>query len=200
MNRSRLILAGVGLFVVLMIILAGVGIWRLRNIPSSANQKTLILKLSYCSSEDIKPCIVSFSQDGNSNMSVNVLVPSFSFPNFYLIINREAEEHRYECEKVKDVPNNFTCIGREMFPGEPLQFILVATRDNTVLAEGSFVILGLMLATPESETTDVAGAIETAEPTESATPFLLEILTPVPTPTDPLYPNPSYPNPSYPNP
>ena len=200
MNRSRLILAGVGLFVVLVIILAGVGIWRLRNAPSSANQKTLILKLGYCSSEDIKPCIVSFSQDGNGNMLVNVLVPSSSFPNFYLIINREVEEHHYECEKVKGVPNNFTCIGREMFPGEPLQFILVSTKDNTVLAEGSFAILGLMLATPEAETTGLAANLETAQPTESSTPFLLEILTPVPTPTDSFYPNPSYPNPSYPNP
>ena len=199
MTRNRLIIAGVGIFVILLMILAGVGIWRLSNAPSSANQKTLVLKLGYCSSENIKPCIVSFGQDGNGNMLVSVLVPSSNFPNFYLVINRGDEENRYECEKVKGVPNSFNCIGHAMFPGETLQFILISMRDNTVLAEGSFAIIGLLLATPEVETTEVAGTIGTAQPTEFPTPFLLGIPTPISTVTEPSYPNPSYPNPSYPN-
>ena len=201
MTQNRVvIISGISIVILLLLFVgAGVVIARLRNTPPSANQKELILKLDYCNPDNIKPCIVSFSQDGNGTMSVNVLVPSRSFPNFYLVINRGGEEHRYECEKVKDLPNSLTCIGREMFPGEIMQFTLIASQNETVLAEGNFAIIGLMLATPEAATTELAGAIGTEQPTEFPTPFLLDIPTPIPTVTEPAYPNPSYPNPSYPN-
>jgi len=200
-TRNRLILAGAGLFVVLFIILLGIGIWHRANPPLTANQKTLISKLGYCSSDNRNPCVVSFTQDGTGNMLVNLLVPSASFPNFYLVISRENAEIKYECEKIKGFPNSVSCKGPEMFPGEILQFTLISTRNNTVLAEGSFAIIGLLLATPDVETTEMAETIETSQPTESLTPFLLELPTPIPRATEPSYPNPSYPNPSaYPNP
>ena len=194
MTKNRVITFSMIGIVFLLLIFVGVsaGLTRLRSQPPRANHKALITKLDYCSAEDKNPCIVSFSQDDTGDMLVNLFIPSPSFPKFYLVVSRENKEIRYQCKKVKDYPNSALCKGPAMLPGETLQFTLIATRDSTVLAEGSFAIIGLMLATPESATTEVAGTIETI-PAESLTPSLLEILTPLP--TIPSYPNPSYPNP-----
>ena len=131
-------------------------------------------------------------------MLVNILVPASNFPDFYLTISTEAEEFRYDCEKVEDVPTQVGCIGKEMFPGALLHFTLVSVEDQRVLAEGQFAIIGLLLST------QVAGAFEPKIPTESltefSTPVFPEVLTPgvttpTPTATPPSYPNPSYPKP-----
>ena len=130
-------------------------------------------------------------------MLVNILVPASAFPSFYLTISREGEEYRYKCEKAEDLPLNVYCTGQELFPGELLQFTLRANKDERVLAEGQFAIIGLLLSTPLAE------VIEQTDLTESPTPFLLEVLTPslpTQTPTPSVTPSPSYPNPSYPTP
>jgi hypothetical protein len=171
----------------------------MQDLPQ-ASQKTLIAKLGYCGAEDIRPCIVSFGRDGAGGMLVDILIPSSAFPDFHLIINREGERYQYECANLEDIPTQVQCIGREMFPGELLEFTLVSVKDERVLAEGQFSIIGLMLSTP------FAAAFEsTPSPTEFSTPLAFAGFTPVvrtPTPTATLssYPNPSYPNPSYPNP
>lgn len=133
-------------------------------------------------------------------MLVDILIPSPSFPDFYLIISRGAERFQYECDTLEDLRTQVQCIGREMFPGESLQFTLISVEEERVLADGQFTIIGLLLSTT------VSGAFEsTPSPTEFSTPVLLEAFTPVvatpgPTATLSSYPNPSYPNPSYPNP
>lgn len=201
MNRNRLIAGIVAAIVILLVLIAaGIRLWRSTREAPRAGQKTLVMKLGYCGADDTRPCIVSFSQDGAGNMLVDILIPSSAFPAFYLIINREGERYQYECENVEDIPTQVQCIGREMFPGELLQFTLVSIEEERVLAEGQFTIIGLLLST------SVAGASEsTPSPTEFSTAVFLEGFTPVvatPTPSaTPLsYPNPSsYPNSSYPN-
>jgi hypothetical protein len=197
LNRNRLI---AGIILVVLIVLVTVGVWLLRSTshPPHAGQRILILKLGYCGSEDTRPCIDSFSQDGEGKMLVNILVPSSAFPDFYLTIRREGEEYRYECEKAEDFPTDVYCTGQEIFPGELLQFTLISNEDERVLAEGQFAIIGLLLSTPIAEAFEPAPP--TAPPTEFPTPITLEVLTPMPTSTLSSYPNPSYPNPSYPSP
>ena len=158
------------------------------------------MKLSYCGVEDIRPCIVTFSQDGHGNMLVDILIPSSAFPDFYLTISREGQSYLYECEESEDSATQIQCVGAELFPGELLQFSLVAMKDERVLAQGQFAIIGLLLST------QFAGAFEpapTEPPSGSPTP-VFPGLTPVittPTATLPSSPNPtSYPNPSYRNP
>lgn len=185
---------------VVLIVLVTVGVRLLysKSHPPREGHKMLITKLGYCGPEDTRPCIVSFSQDGEGNMLVNILVPSSNFPDFYLKINREGEEYRYECEKVEDLPTNVYCTGQEIFPGELLQFTLVSNENELVLAEGQFAIIGLLLSTPIAESAALTSPTEA--PTEFPTPIFLEVLTPMPTSTLSSYPNPSYPNPSYPSP
>jgi hypothetical protein len=201
LNRKHLIAGSVAaILLLLVLIVAGVKLWQSMQEPPHAGQKIFVAQLGYCGAEDTGPCIVSFSQDGAGNMLVDILIPSASFPDFYLIISLEGERYQYECENVEDIPTRVHCIGREMFPGELLQFTLFSVEEERVIAEGQFTLIGLLLST------SVAGASEsTPSPNGFSTPVFLEGFTPVvrtPTPTATLssYPNPSYPNSSYPNP
>lgn len=195
MNRKRLIAGLTSLAVLALLVIAGVGflLSRLKTEPR-AQQKALVSELGYCSSNDLKPCIVSFSVDADGGMLVNMLIPAASYPYFYLTISNASTTNRYDCQQVEDFPTNIYCTGAEMYPGAVLQFNLVALKDDAVLAEGNFAIIGLLLSNPPEEATEAPVATE--PPTESPTPFLLEIFTPLP---NDVTATPSYPNPtSYP--
>jgi len=191
------------LITAVFITLCGFGIqWWRKNHQPQAHQRQLISSLAYCDSNDAKPCIVSFSVDADGNMLVSLLIPDSSYPDFYLTISTDNGLNKYKCQRVKNFPTNVTCTGTEMYPGTALKFTLISIKDDIVLAEGTFAIIGLLLPNPDAETTATLT-------TESPTPILLEILTPlaiqpfsrIPTPTEltPSYPNPtSYPNSSYP--
>jgi len=173
-------------------------------------RKWQTVQLSYCDSNNIKPCVVSFNRTDHG-MLVNLIIPS-DYPDFYLVINKGDQRLQYECQKVKDLPTSAYCEGKELPPGEHHRFTLASLPENYALAEGGFTIIGLMLATPEAETTPTPTLTLTQEPTETAfifetvTPFnsptalSLEILTPLPTTPTPTATQASYPNPSYPNP
>ena len=195
MNRKKMIV-GIAVAVVLVVlVIAGGGylLSRLKNQPQ-AQQRVLIAELVYCNSHDLRPCIVSFSVDGDGNMLVNLLIPASTYPDFYLTISNGVVENRYECQQMEDFPTNVYCTGVEMPPGEPLQFNIIALEDETILAEGNFAIIGLLLPNPAEEATT------TALVTESPTPFLLDFPTPSPTLRVTATRTPSYPNPtSYPN-
>jgi len=195
LNRNRLI-TGIAVALAILIVLGAVGAawWRSKDQSRLAGHKLIITKLGYCGSGETRPCIDSFSQDGEGGMRVDILVPDSGFPNFYLTIYRETEGYLYECEDVEDLPNNVRCIGREMPPGELMQFTLIAEGDKQVLAEGQFAIIGLLLSTPVAAVTEEP-ATATEPPTELSTPIFPGEATPVPSPTLPSYPNPGYPNP-----
>jgi len=191
---------GVGLA---LFVLFGLGILPLKR-GSQISHRLPVLDLGYCGSTDAKPCIVSFSLDAQGRMLVNILTPNASFPKFYLKITHNKGESLYECSKVKGSSTSVSCVGEGMQPGEVLQFSLVSAHDDTLLATGSFSIVGLALATPEiniSSPTPGEEATSSGEPTASPTagPGPIE-RTPTPIRPDPSpsYPNPSYPNPSYP--
>jgi len=121
-------------------------------------------------------------------MLVNLITPASSYPDFYLTIRADDLVNRYDCQKADDSPTNVYCTGREIYPGKAVGFAIVSLEDDSVLAEGSFAIIGLLLETPGGEVT------ATPEQTESPTPSLLEIRTPTPLRTPSR--TPSYPNPS----
>ncbi|HEU0291972.1 MAG TPA: hypothetical protein VFR47_04515, partial [Anaerolineales bacterium] len=64
MNRNRLILGIVTLLLVVLVIAGGWWLVRSINHPRLTGQKILVVNLGYCSPEEIRPCITSFSQDG----------------------------------------------------------------------------------------------------------------------------------------
>jgi hypothetical protein len=207
-NRKRLIV-GISILVVIvcLVIVAGIGLLlaRLKKQPQVLRPRQPISELTYCNVDVLKPCVESFSVDADGNMLVNLLMPSSTYPDFYLTIDNASTPNRYECRHVTDFPTNVYCTGAEMYPGAALQFTIFALNDDRVLAEGNFAIIGLLLPSPEAEVSATPSFIppfaDTALPLESPTPFLLEILTPLPTATATAsYPNPSTPTSSYPNP
>ena len=198
-NRNHLIAGLAALALLCILNMVGLGNLLLRelNKPSPASKRVLVTELTYCNANDIKPCVVAFRLDEENHMVVRILTPGASYPDFYLKINNAYEENQYQCRPAEAAPFNVECIGREMYPGESLHFVLISSSDESVLAEGNFAIIGLLLATPGVDATETSEP--TSEPTDAPTPFLLTTPTPTPTGHIPLTITPSYPNPpSYP--
>lgn len=203
MNRKQWIIAGI---IVTVLIVIGVMFMQSGSTGEVAEtiQGTPAADLVYCSEEQVRPCVVSFSIDADENMLVNILLPDLSFPSFYLKIRRGGSETDYKCQRVGTALNNAYCIGEKMPPGEILHLMLISTKDEALLAEGDLSIIALALptlavvsptsetATPDLTTTPLAGT-STMTPTQPQSPFPSK-----PTPTQSAYPNPSYPKPSYP--
>lgn len=194
MNRKQWIVAGI----ILVLIVSGIMfLQRSSDGPKEAVQNQPVASLGYCSEEDNRPCVVSFSVDARDNMLINILLPDLSFPNFRLTIVHGGGETRYACQRIGSAVNNAYCAGPKLPPGEILTLKMISTRDESLLAQGdlsiiglAFPTLGIALATPQE-----APTMSIESPTPTALPL---IVLPTQTETQPSYPNPSYPNPSYP--
>ena len=192
-NRNRLItgVAIIAFLGILVVSVTGLLLLERKNNQPQINQRSPLASLAYCSSKGDRPCILSFGLDADENMLINILTPSPSFPDFYLKIRRKNGDSIYQCEKVKRFPTSVYCLGEKMPPGSLLQFMIISSEGDTVLAEGSLAIIGLALPMP-----GIAFSVPTGEATASPTQGSL-LKTPTPTTGTP---SPSYPNPSYPNP
>lgn len=203
MNRKQWIVAGILITIVLV---AGVLSLQIKSPeePVNIGQGTPASSLVYCSEEDIKPCVVSFSVDVDGNMLVNILLPEISFPNFRLRIIRGEDEFDYKCQRVSTALTNAFCVGEKLPPGELLHLLLFSTKDETLLAEGDLSIIGLALPTLAvvSPTSEIAPTEPTSIPLpDGSTPTPTQFQEPIPTEPAPAIPTPtrsSYPNPSYP--
>ena len=151
MNRNRLIVGLFTLAVFLTLAIFGSIIllrqWNSRQ--AEVSQREPLQSLGYCSSNPVRPCILSFRLNSRGRMVINVLIDRSAPRNFYLKIRQDRAESIYRCRKVADSSTNFSCRGERMPIGEPLQFLMLSTKKNTLLAEGSFSIIGLAIATPE---------------------------------------------------
>jgi hypothetical protein len=190
-NRKHLIL-GISIGILLLMI-SGVALWRDRqNKQAQVDERNPLQRLAYCSSDQVTPCIVSFSLDADGAMLVSFLTSGAFYPDFYLKIQRGEDQHIYNCQKINKFATSVYCTGAAMPPGEILQFSIFSLREDVLLAEGKFPIIGLALGTPVVLPTPTLGTPSTPSPTEE---FPLETITPVQgiptlTPTPPT----SYPN------
>ena len=149
-HRKRLIV-GTALLVAFMILcLSGSAVaWNeWKNRRGYVGYHEPLPGFAYCSSRQIKPCIVSISLNSSGGMVIDILVNN-SLPDFYLKIRDEADEHFYDCQKTSWYSIHVSCTGEAMPVGKTLSFSLVSTRGSVTLAEGSFPIIGMALATPE---------------------------------------------------
>jgi len=188
-NRKQWIIVGVIIIALIMGML-----FLLNNRPDSTAPMFdgPVSNLAYCTDEQVKPCVVSFGIDADGNMLVNLLLPDLFYPDFYLKITRDELDISYECQRIAASLNNAYCIGENLPPGEVLHLMLISTKDEVLLAEGSLSIIGLAFPTLEI-------VISTAVPTMSPGPtptdffdFVLPTQTPVQFPTQVSTP-PSYP-------
>lgn len=153
--------------------------------------------LTYCGAEQGVLCIISFSQQVDGAMQIDIQTPYAFYPEFIVTINHNGQESAYACERVEATSTAVTCTGASQVPGEVMEFKVFSKNWGTLLAEGSFAIIGIALLTPEVEFTATLEGLTTVTPTETLTvvPTLASRFN---TLTPPSYPNPSYPNPSYP--
>lgn len=152
--------------------------------------------LEYCGADLDQLCIVSFSQNVDGSLQVNFQIPSFFYPDFFLTIDHNGQESRYECKRGDDAFTTVICTGATQVPGQMLVFKAYSKESGILLAEGQFAIIGIALITPEGAITATAEGTETPTETVTGTATLPLFETPPPTetPTSESYPNPtSYP-------
>ena len=198
MNQNRLI-AGIAIFVLLILIIVGLILLReeLQSRQPQVNQREPLQGLGYCDSNQVTPCIVSFSRDADGKMLVNILTEGPLFPDFYLKIKHSQGESIYPCQKVRSFSTSVYCTGKALPLGEVFEFFILSIDDNSVLAQGNFSIIGMALSTVQ-----VFASPPNGTPFGSATLSLTEgfsTTTPTPgrgTPTRTPTRTPSYPNPS----
>jgi len=183
-NRKEWIIAGI-----IVTALFAVGIYFLlhkqTDNPEVAVSTLPVSTLTYCTDEQVKPCVVSFGIDEDNNMLVNILLPGLSFPDFYLNIIRGEITIPYECQRIVAAPNSANCIGENLPPGELLHLMLLSTENDSLLADGNLSIIGLAFPT-----------VGFAPPTETVTPTVIpptatesiSTATSTRAPTQPSYP------------
>lgn len=202
MNRNRLIV-GIAILAILGIMsVIGLGLllskWTTGG--SQLSQRTPVLELTNCSPKNIPPCVVSFGIDSDGNTLVNLLVPDSFPPDFYLRVIRNTSETRYECQMVENFPTHFYCVGEKIPPGGVLLFILIASKDDALLAKGDISVLGLAFPTIGISSANLSpvSTQNSGQNLSSKTPAPTQPIPKLPSPTKPSYPNPtsSYPNPS----
>jgi hypothetical protein len=119
--------------------------WNSRQ-PETGRREPLP-SLSYCSSSQLRPCVLSFSLDTRENMVINILTDHRA-TNVYLKVKQGERENIYKCQTVEGFSSNLACSGEELPPGEAFSFLVVSAKDDIPFAEGTFPIIGLAVATP----------------------------------------------------
>lgn len=125
----------------------------LKNRQGQLGHRAPLPPISYCSPDDARPCIVSFTLDRDGKMSINIQTESTSSTDFDVQIKHGEAEKLYTCRRTGAFSTSVVCIGDAMPAGEALQFLVLSRKDHSLLAEGTFPIIGLALATPEAATT-----------------------------------------------
>jgi hypothetical protein len=186
-TRNRFLLSSISVVLVLLIV-SGLVLWRERQRNQArVDQRFPVQGLKYCSSSPVTPCVVSFSQDADGNMLVSFLTDGAFYPDFYLKIKAGEEEHIYVCEKVNTFATSVYCTGKAMPVGVVLQFFIISLKEDVLLAQGNFPIIGIALAAPGI----FAPPTPTTGPTAvftSVTPEIPETPESTPSPSYPSYP------------
>lgn len=196
MNRKRLIL-GISLSVLFILIISGFLVFKGRQSgQAQVDRRVPLQRLSYCSSDQVTPCVVSFSLDSKGNMIISLLTTGAFYPDFYLKIKQGEETHIYNCQKVNKFATSVYCTGAVLALGEVFQFSIFSLNEDVLLAEGNFPIIGMAIGTPIVFSSPALGTSSTPSPTEEfviETPTLVQG-TPTATPRSTPIPPTSYPN------
>ena len=149
MTRNQLIRWMTIAAVLVLLIVSGLFLFRdWKNSQARVDQRFPLQALGYCTSNPVKPCVVSFSLDAEGNMLVNFLTDGAFYPDFYLKIKTDEEEHLYVCEKVSKFATSVYCTGTMLPLGQIFQFLILSLNEDVPLAQGNFPIIGMALVTP----------------------------------------------------
>jgi hypothetical protein len=148
-TRRRLILGSSIVVILILLTISGLVFFReWRGSQASVDQRFPLQELKYCSPSPVTPCVVSFSQDSDGNMLVNLLTEGAFYPDFYLKITAGETDHIYVCQKANTFATSVYCTGKALPAGEVLHFFVISLNEDIVLAQGNFPIIGIALAGP----------------------------------------------------
>jgi hypothetical protein len=180
MTRNRYI-PGISIAVLVLLTLSGLALFReWKSRQSRVDQRFPLQGIGYCSSNPVRPCVVSFSQDSDGNMLVNFLTDGAFYPDFYLTIRTGETDHIYVCKKVNKFATSVYCTGKTLPVGEVLQFRIFSVNEEVLLAQGNFPIIGMALATPN--------VFVPPTPTITVSPTDVFVPETTPSPSYPSYP------------
>jgi hypothetical protein len=149
-DRKRLIAGAVLLVILTILCISGSSLllneWRGKR--GQVGHRVPLAGLGYCSSQQVRPCILSFNLNPGGGMLINVLVRG-STPDFYVRVKHDGGEDMYACRHAGLYSTRVLCTGKTMPVGKTMSFRLVSIEEDTTLAEGSFPIIGMALATPQ---------------------------------------------------
>ena len=157
MNRNRLLVGSSIVMIFIVLAISGSILlreWK-KGQPEIGHREPLP-RLGYCAPGQVRPCVLSFSLNPDGKMVINIRSDDPSSLDYYIKIRHGEEEIIYGCLRAGGFSSSVSCIGNIMPVGEVLQFLVLSKRDNSLLAEGQFPIIGLALATPEPATTPTA--------------------------------------------
>jgi hypothetical protein len=150
MNRTRVI---AGLIVLVLLVsltpyAANVLIRKWGAQPPQVGQRSPAPGLSYCAPEEARPCVISFQVGAPGDMIIQLLADPSS-PDFDVVIRADQQEKHYTCQPSEQSIGEVVCTGEAVPAGKALSFSLIARPGKVLLAEGTFSIIGIALATPE---------------------------------------------------
>lgn len=154
MNRNRLIVGSFIVMIFIVLVISGSVLFReWKNGQPEIGHREPLPRLGYCAPGQVRPCVLSFTLNPDGKMVINIRSDDTSSPEYYIKIKHGEEEIIYGCLRTGALSSSVSCIGTIVPVGEMLQFLVLSRRDNSLLAEGQFPIIGLALATPEFATT-----------------------------------------------
>jgi hypothetical protein len=135
-------------FVILTISASALLLREWNNRQAVTGHREPLPALNYCAPDRATPCVLSFNIDSDGDLVIRLL-SNRSVPDFDLQIRREDGLSTYDCRKGARFSTSVTCTGDAVPVGESLEFLVVSRYEKRLLAEGTFPIIGLALATPD---------------------------------------------------
>lgn len=192
-----LFLALMGIFLFLcLFLLAGLGWKAYRSKETTPTVTRTPESFDYCGAQLTSLCVVSFGRDAFGNTIINLFVPENTYAPFYLNVVRASGEVRYDCVTSKKVDASVYCTGSAINLGEGFEIQMIAERNGSLMAQGTFVLTAYLVTTQSAgEAAIEKAATEPPAPLETEatqTPFSFDSTstpTQTPTPSTSSYPN-----------
>jgi hypothetical protein len=144
--------------------------------PSGSATSQVAADIPYCDANSSMLCLISFGIDNKGQMFINFYKPDHSIKNFYLKVHYDQAENVYECEAVKGFTKYISCTGKQIPLEEQIDIEVYLSKDDALIARGTFVIYALAIATPvvvtmtvTEDVSDLTSVPATRTPTLRAT-------------------------------
>jgi hypothetical protein len=163
--------------------------------PAGNATAQVVADIPYCDANASVLCLISFGIDNKGQMFINFYKPDLPIRDFYLKVQYNQEENVYECQVIKGHTRYISCTGKQIPLEEQIDIAVYLSKDDTLIARGTFVISAFAIATPVIVTmTEGTSDLTSVPATSTQTPQVIR--TPTRSPTVAFTSNTNMPTPS----